>query len=256
MKLEDFKLRSDGDDWSPAMERCIAESHMSRDVAIEVPIGFLRFSRPIEFTAGTLLRGSGGCPSNIGQGTVLSADFDTSPFLTWNGKNSCLGTGGGLDSIVLAAAKGRKTGPAILLTGNSATNRAGEIDIRRVTVYSGSDAGNFNVGLRVDGRLINVVGSAGVRGVTVSACKFAGCILNAVELLNAVHFYGQFQTAAATNGTGDVLVDNLSEDVQMFGTAIYGTLTLNACKDVFITGYLTKLVRTELAKQVFVAQKS
>lgn len=254
MKLIDYWKRSDGDDWAPAMERCVTASQVQRDEVIELPVGYLKFSRPIVFGTGTLLRGAGGCPSNIGQGTVLAADFDDKPFLKWDGSVNSRGTGGGLDSLVIAAAVGKKPGAAILLTGLGPSNRCGEWDCHRVTVYAGSDAGSFEAGLIVSGWKITTSGSAGIRGVTVRASKFAGCRSVAVVLENAVHFYGQFQTAAATNGKGDVVIGIGSEDVHIDG-GIYGTIVLGVCKDVMIAARYSDIRRDQAAKNVCILRR-
>ena len=252
MRLEGFRLNEDGTDWLPAMKRCLIESKLRRDEVIELPVGLLRFSGPVLMATGTVLRGSGGCPANVGQATVLHADFSSAPFLVWDGDEPYRGGGGGIESCVLAAANGQTPGQAILLTGRSPERRCGYWSARRVMVYSGADAGNFTVGLRVDGSLIKVSGSAGVRDIWVSECQFAGCSRRAVELINAVHFQGEFQTAQASGGSGDVLVDGGSEDVRIDGR-IYGDLSLAVCSEVVVRGVASRIVRSVSAKRVSVS---
>lgn len=235
MLLTKFKLETDGNDWKPAFLRAIAVSQAYGDEEIRLPTGVLKCSGPIEFSTGTVLIGSGGCGSNLGKGSVLMADFDGDlPFLTWNGKTSYHGTGGGLERVIIAKGKNRTGGIGVLLTGDSPSNRCGWFDLNRVFVYSGSDAGQFDIGLKIDGSKINVAGSAGIRDITFRALMIAGASKRAMEIINGVHIHGSLQTAPA-NFNGDVLIDGKSEDVQI-GGRIYGTLTLGDCKEVIISG--------------------
>ena len=242
VKLEGFTSYQDGDDWSPAMSRALQLSRSRRDEVIEIPVGKLRFSGPIAMNTGTVLMGSGGCPANLGQGTVLMADFD-GDFITWDGRESYRGGGGGLERIVIAKAPGRSGGNAILLTGSGPSNRCGWFDMNRVLVYAGADAGNFDVGVRIDGTKISVSGSAGVRDVTFRALMLAGCNRAAMEITNGVHVHGSLQTAIATGRSGDVVIDGGSQDVQLQGR-IYGTLVLREVREITLLGRASAVTKT------------
>lgn len=249
MNLLDCYYSKDGNDYSPAFSRAIIASKSNRDEVIHIPTGRYRLTKPISFPRGTVLMGGGGCSSNLGQGTVLVADFDVADALEWNGDEDYCGTGGGMERIVIAAERGRSPGAAISLYARTPKNRAGYFDIQRVLVYAGSDAGTFETGLLVDGRQVTIPGSAGVRDVSVRAFHAYGCRRQAIMLANCIHFQGSIQTGMGTAGNADVVVMGGSENIQIEGR-IWGKLVLDECRGVRMKGMASSYVIGKWSKDV------
>lgn len=246
MKLRRFWRQRDGSDWSPAIERAMGEAYERGQPTVELPVGQLRCSRPIRFNGGTCLHGGGAVGSNLGAGTVLVADFDDAPLVTWQGGLAYLGTGGRLRDVTLAAAVGRRPGAAVLITGTTGATRAGWVTLSNVFVYDGADSGDFRYGLVVDGTRISDAGSEGVRDVVLEGCAFAGCRELAVLLRRAWHVYGTVQTMAGTSGCGDVHIVDGSGDIALTG-GIHGTLRVATTSPVGFWGYAAKYQATAAA---------
>ncbi len=256
MKLKRFRRPADGTDWSPIIQRAIAEAAECGQPTIELPVGKLRFSRPIVMTRGTCLHGGGAVGSNLDAGTVLVADFDDKAFVTWNGDTPYLGTGGRLRDVTLAAAKGRLPGAAIMVTGTTASRRAGWVTLSNVFVYSGVDSSRFEWGLVVDGTAIGDQGSEGCRDVTLEGCAFAGCQKGAAVFDRAWHVYGTLQTMEGVGGSGDVHIIGKSGDIALTG-GIHGTMRITATGPVGFWGYASKYQATaEAAKTAWLPRAS
>lgn len=247
MLLADFKSTVDGGDWSPAMDRALA-AYPTRREKIVLPVGRLRFSRPIRMSYGVPLEGSGSVGSNIGDGTVLAACFNGSSFIEWNGAEQFHGTGGLLRDVIVTADPGYTPDAAVMVTGSDASRRAGFVTIERVAVYYGNDSGRFRRGMVVDGRAIVVPGSSGCRDVWVRGLFVSGCTDAAVEILNGVHCYVDVETAPS-GGCGDVRVNESSEDITISGR-VYGDCYLGMCREVSCFAVASRLVVSPGAAEV------
>src|SRR3990167_9654857 len=147
INVEQYRSHVDGTDWSPAIKRASLAAQQERDDELWLPSKMCICKNTIQFSTGIRLVGRGAVGANIGQGTLLVADFDNGPILHWNGAKDYYGTGGGLRNLNICKAKGRKGGHAVLLNGTAGKNRAGHWVADTVNIYSGEDAGNFEVGI-------------------------------------------------------------------------------------------------------------
>lgn len=247
MLLADFYSRTDGNDWSPAMDRALA-MYPGRKEKIVFPAGRLRFTKPIEMDWGIALEGAGTVGSNAEDGTVLVACFDGADLIRWTGRQPFHGAGGLLRDVIVTADLGRSPSNAIVVTGSAPSRRAGFVTVERVVVYYGSDSGRFRCGLVIDGRAIMVPGSSGCRNVWVRGLFVSGCTDAAVEILNGVHCYVDVETAPS-GGSGAVRVNEGAEDITISGR-VYGDCYLGMCREVSCFAVASRLVVSPGAKEV------
>lgn len=193
-------------------------------------------------------------------GAALVANYTestaTNGFLTWDGTNAAtLGTGGGVQGLLLWKATGKTGGSAIARTGTTTTVRAGRGMFRDVRI---SGDGTWNKGIYIDGSAITNAGSQGLRDDTFYNVQvFNTTDTNqSIHVINGVHlmFTGVLINTGAGSNIGMTITGasgstSMSQQIYMANCEIGGNLALDFVNNLVaastnITGTLSSTVNT------------
>lgn len=241
--IMDFYGNHTGGDWTPVLEAAVAVAYANRCAPIRFPVGHFSFLTPIKpFTRGIQIVGAGCVGTNTGYGTFLSyGGVSGSDFLVWNGATPYNGGGGRVADVNISRRQGTGGGCAIKLTGTSGETRAGWHVTSDVLIYDGSDVGEFDIGIRIDGGTIEIPASSGIRDVTVRNLSIAGCRQYAVSCDRLMHSRLEFHTTPLQN-VGNARFHRCEGMVAF--PQVWGTLTVTNCDRISMLGQAGAFVQS------------
>lgn len=217
-----------GTDDTAALQAAIAAAGPQGEVVL--PPGNYGIQGGVITLTNVSLRGVGGVLSSS-SGAQLSR-LSSGPLLTINGSSN-------IDNLLLwdADTSGTRTGAAILLNavtigGGAITSlanlvtRAGYCRISNVRISSSAANGTWERCVALDGSLVQIVGSWGVRDIEFRACYFFGARTagDTIDIKSGTHivFDGCVHDPAPTAITQGILVDVNSTNVSFTGLDLIG----------------------------------
>ncbi len=228
-------------DSSNAFQRAAGKSVRNRAQSVYCPVGEYRIDQPMFWPIGLPLRGDGCVSSFMGDGTWLklnTPDGDPSALINYTGAQQYRGSGGLLQDLNLARMKGKNGGTAIRYVATAPDKRCAWPRIRDVKIYSGSDAGNFDYGLVIDGSAVSIPGGSGVRDITCDNLSVQGCRKDAVSLKGAVNgrFVGGEIDPGGTQFIPGFRISQGCQALRFIGVCLYGQMFLDHCDRIKILG--------------------
>jgi len=193
-----------GVDATVAIQAAIDAATAAGHSEVHIPAGVYRVAGTLTIHEGIKIKGIGGQGSSYISGVVIVHDSTGGLFL-WDGNGaSTLGTGGGLENILIVKQDGRLGGDAIKVLATNDNHRPGEMQFNNVLIY-GIGTGQWDRALDVDGTACTTPGARGVRSIQLSKFRVADCQIDNeyIRMRDAVHVTTNHVQIDTGNGTGD-----------------------------------------------------
>lgn len=236
---EEFGATGNGEaDDSTAFVFAIREAVRRRNATITLTGGkSYRITTTLNIPQGVAIVGPGSQGTTSGYGCSIRHAADGDLFI-WDGSGAAFaGTGGGLRNLLIVKAPGFGGGSAITLVARDATHRPGEMLFENIVVYGESGQGMpgfWNHGVVIDGRLVDIEGTRGVRSTRWIACRFAGARApgQTIVLRQATHVY--FLGCAVDQGgsaIAGVTLEGRNDNVNFVAIGLGGDLLIAGGQD-------------------------